>query len=471
MTYRPLSPVAISRLTELCAPERVITDPAALADYGHDESVETPHLPEALVRAASTEEVSAVLRLASEEHVPVTPRGLGTGLSGGAVPLRGGIVLSLELMKDTAVDTGNLMVETGPGSTTARVQQTCADSGLYYPVDPASLDDCSIGGNVAENAGGARAFKYGVTGDYLRGVEAVLASGEIIRYGGKLHKNVVGYDLNRLLIGSEGTLAVITGITLRLIPKPRYLVDLLIPFERMSQGLELVARLVHDQRLMPAVVEFIEHKGVCAANQVMKDALPFPDARVQVLVELDGNDRQRVMDDCVAVGELAMRLGAREPLVADNPTDQDRLWHARRELHNILKEVYAGLATEDIVVPLSEINTTIEKLELLEQKHGVPIVPWGHIGDGNIHVGMCREDKTGSRQQWLERKRAIVSDLADFVLSRGGQISAEHGIGSTKKWLMKRAVGPQELALMQSLKHALDPEGILNPGKILPDEQ
>ena len=193
-------------------------------------------MPEALVRAVSTEEVSAVLRLASEEHVPVTPRGLGTGLSGGAVPLHGGIVLSLELMKEIAVDAGNLMVETGPGNTTARVQQACADCGLYYPVDPASLDDCSIGGNVAENAGGARAFKYGVTGDYLRGVEAVLASGSIVQYGGKLHKNVVVDDLNRLLVGSEGTLAVITDITLRLIPKPRYLVDLLIPFRAHATG-------------------------------------------------------------------------------------------------------------------------------------------------------------------------------------------------------------------------------------------
>ena len=238
----------------------------------------------------------------------------------------------------------------------------------------------------------------------------------------------------------------------------------------MPQGLELVSKLVHDQRLMPAVVEFIEHKGVRAANQVMRGALPFPDARVQVLVELDGNDRQRVMDDCVAVGELAMSLGAREPLVADNPTDQDRLWHARRELHNILKEVYAGLATEDIVVPLSEINATVEKLEQLEQKHGVPIVPWDHIGDGNIHVGMCREAHV-SPAAWPERKRAIVSDLADFVLGRGGQISAEHGIGSTKKWLMKRATGPEELALMRSLKQALDPEGILNPGKILPETE
>jgi glycolate oxidase len=470
VTYRPLSPSTVGRLAELCAPERVTTDPALLVDYGHDESVETPRLPEALVKAVSPEEVAAVMRLASEERFPVTPRGLGTGLSGGAVPLFGGVVLSLELMTRIEVDPANLMVCAEPGITTAKLQQACADQGLYYPVDPASLEDCSIGGNVAENAGGARAFKYGVTGDYVRGLEAVLADGSALSYGGKLHKNVTGYDLNRLLVGSEGTFAIITGVTLRLVPKPRRLVDLLVPFDRMEQGLELVSRVVHDQRLMPAVVEFMEQKGIRACNQVLKSDLPFPGAQVHVLVELEGNDLNRVTEDCVQVGELAMRLGAHEPLVADNPTDQARLWRARRELHEVLKQVYAGLATEDIVVPLKHVGETVEWLSVLEKKHGVPIVPWGHIGDGNIHVGMCREACV-SLEDWPQRKRAVTSELADYVLTRGGQVSAEHGIGSTKKWLMKRAVGENELALMRRLKMALDPESILNPGKVLPEQE
>jgi glycolate oxidase len=469
MQYQRLSATAADELRRLTAVERVITDPSALADYGHDESVETPRLPEAAVRPATVEEVAAVVRLCAEERIPVTPRGLGTGLSGGAVPLHGGVVLSLELLRRLEVDPANLTLRTGPGNTTAQVQQAAAQLGLYYPVDPASLDDCSIGGNVAENAGGARAFKYGVTGDYVRGIEAVLADGSVVRWGGDLHKNVTGYDLNRLLIGSEGTLAVITGITLKLIPKPRCTVDLLVPFERMSQGLELVSRMVHDQRLVPAVVEFIERKGICAANQVLGSALPFPDAEVQVLIELDGNDRNHVLEDCVAVGELAMSLGAREPLVADNPTDQDRLWHARRELHEVLKKVYAGLSTEDIVVPLSRIPDVITALAELEQRHSVPIVPWGHIGDGNIHVGMCRTDGY-TNDGWKAKKMAIVDDLTGHVLKLGGQISAEHGIGTTKKRLMKRALGPAELNLMARLKKSLDPDNILNPGKILPDD-
>jgi len=468
LRYRKVNRKVLGRLVEIVGRAKVVTKPERLTDYSHDESTERPHQPEVLVRVESAEQVAAVLRLATEERIPVTPRGLGTGLSGGAVPLYGGILLSLELMNRVLeVDEANLMVVTQPGATTARVQQACAERGLYYPVDPASLEECSIGGNVAENAGGARAFKYGVTGDYLRGVEAVLADGTIVRYGGRLHKNVTGYDLNRLLVGSEGTFAVITEITFRLIPKPKLVWDILVPFERMSQGLELVTAVVHDQRLVPAVVEFVERKGIGACNRVLGSELPFADVAVQVLIELDGNDRERLADDCVAIGQLALGLGAREPLIADNLASQARLWTARRKLHDVLKQSYAGLATEDIVVPLSRIGDTVEWLAALEKRHKVPVVPWGHIGDGNIHVGFCREAGM-TETVWRQRRRRMVDELTDYVLGCGGQITAEHGIGSVKKRLMRKAVGPAELALMRRLKRTLDPENILNPGKVLP---
>lgn len=458
----------IRALTERTDAERVITDPERLSSYARDESSEEPHQPDVVVQPVSTDEVAAVVRLCAGAGVPVTPRGLGTGLTGGSVPLAGGVVLSLELMNRVlAVSAADMVVRTQPGVTTGRVAAACAEAGLYYPVDPASLDDCSIGGNVAENAGGARAFRYGVTGDWLRGVEAVLADGSVIRHGGSIHKNTVGYDLARLLVGSEGTIAVITELVLKVIPRPRRTVDLLVPFERMSQGLELVARVLADERITPACVEFIERKGIRACNQVLKSSLPFPDAEVQLLIELDGNELERVNADAVAIGELALKLGAREPLVAGDATDQARIWQARRELHNVLKAVWAGLATEDIVVPLSAIPDTVDYLERLEKKTGLPIVPWGHIGDGNIHVGFC-QDSSLDRAGFLAAKRAAVAELAEFILARGGQIAAEHGIGSTRKWLMPRAVGANELALMRRLKAALDPDNILNPGKILP---
>jgi len=459
--------VVLRRLGELCAPERVVTDPALLADYGHDESTEPHHLPDVLVKVTSTEETAAVVRLAAGEGIPVTPRGLGTGLAGGSIPVQGGILVSTELMNRVEeVDPDNLMTRTQPGVRTAALQQACLERGLYYPVDPASLDDCSIGGNVATNAGGARAFKYGVTGDYVRGIEAVMPDGSIIRYGGKLFKNVTGYDLNRLLIGSEGTLGIITGITFKLVPKPKYQVDVLVPFDRIEQGAELVLRLVRDDRLLPAVVEFIEQQGIAACNQVLGQCLPFADAAVQVLVEMEGNDRDAVLADCVRLGELAMRLGAREPLVADNPTDQQRLWTARRSLAKTLKQVYAEVVAEDIVVPLVELPGMVAFISELQRRHGTPVVPFGHVGDGNIHVDVCRA--TGNRAGWHRTCRQLVEELTDRVIAVGGQITAEHGIGSAKRWLMRKALGPAELGLMRRLKDALDPHGIMNPDKVLP---
>ena len=469
MVYRPLSQKAVSRLAELCALERVVTDPTLLTDYGHDESTDPVRLPEALVMVLSAEETAAVVRLAGTEQVPLTPRGLGTGLAGGSIPAKGGILVSTELMDQVLeVDAGNLMVRTQPGVRTAKLQQACAEHGLYYPVDPASLDDCSIGGNVATNAGGARAYKYGVTGDYVRGVEAVLADGSIIRYGGKLHKNVTGYDLNKLLVGSEGTLGIITEITFKLVPRPRHQVDVLVPFDRLEQGVELCLRVIRDSQLMPAVVEFTERGGIAACNQVLGNCLPFADAAVQVLIELEGNDRQQVLSECVVLGETAMELGAREPLVADNATDQERLWTARRSIAKTLKQVYPQVTAEDVVVPLSELPATVELVARLQEKHGIPIVPFGHIGDGNIHVDICRTITDDG--EWQRVRSAVIDELVDFVLARGGQITAEHGVGSAKRHLMKRALGPAELRVMRQLKQALDPGSILNPGKILPDD-
>ncbi len=469
MEFNPLSASALRRLGELCAPEHVITNPALLTDYGHDESTEPARLPEALVKVRSTEETAAVVRLARAEQVPLTPRGLGTGLAGGSIPAEGGILISTELMdRVIEVDVGNLMVRTRPGVRTARLQQACADHGLYYPVDPASLDDCSIGGNVATNAGGARAYKYGVTGDYVRGVEAVLADGSVIRYGGKLHKNVTGYDLNKLLVGSEGTLGIITEITFKLVPRPRYQVDVLVPFDRLEQGVDLCLRVIRDSRLMPAVVEFIERGGIAACNKVLGTCLPFADAAVQVLIELEGNDREQVLSECVLLGETAMALGAREPLVADNATDQERLWTARRSIAKTLKQVYQQVTAEDVVVPLSELPATVELVARLQEKYGLPIVPFGHIGDGNIHVDICRTMTDDG--EWQRTRSAVIDELVDFVLARGGQITAEHGVGSARRHLMKRALGAAELGVMRRLKQALDPENILNPGKILPDD-
>ncbi|MFO7639455.1 MAG: FAD-linked oxidase C-terminal domain-containing protein [bacterium] len=455
------------KLTELTAPERVIAEPERLACYARDESPGPSLPPDVAVLARDPEEIAGVLILARAERVPVTPRGLGTGLAGGSIAVQGGILLSTELMNEPpGVDPGNLVLMTRPGVTTDRVSKAAAAHGLYYPVDPASLEDCSIGGNIATNAGGARAFKHGVTAQYVRGLEAVTADGRIIHYGGRIHKNVTGYDLCAALVGSEGTLAVITEATLKLIPEPRYRVALLIPFERIGQGVELVLNVVRDARLLPAVVEFIERGGIRACNEVLGSDLPFPDAEVQVLIELEGNDRDKLLEDVVRLGEMAMELGASEPLVADNPTDQARIWRARRELAKTLKKVYPEVAAEDIVVPIAELPATVEFIAGLARRYAVTVIPFGHIGDGNIHVDICRE---GDRDDWLRARRALTEELMEFILGRGGQVSAEHGIGMEKRHWMTRAIGPAELEIMRALKRAWDPDGLLNPGKVLPD--
>jgi len=420
-----------------------------------------------VVLPRNAEEIARVLKLAHSEQIPLTPRGLGTGLAGGSIPLYGGILLSLELMNNIIeIDYRNLMVRTQPGINTGRLQKTCLENRLYYPVDPASLDDCSIGGNVATNAGGARAFKYGVTGDYVTGIQAVLADGSIINYGGKLRKNATGYDLNKIIIGSEGTLAVITEITLRLVPKPRYQIDLLIPFPALENGVELVLQLVQDKRILPAVIEFMEQKGTTVCAQAGGENLPLPDAAVQILVELEGNDRNAVLEDAFQLGEMATRLGAWEPLIAEDEATQSRLWAFRRSIAKTLKKIYPEVVAEDIVVPLSQLPLTVEFINRLGKELNLLIIPFGHIGDGNIHTDFCRTDEDQS--EWRKRIEVAIDRLIDFVVQVGGQISAEHGIGALKKHLLKKGLTPAEINLMRKLKKALDPENILNPGKILP---
>lgn len=459
----------IRRLKEICPGFRVITEVEGLLNYSHDEGPHPSCLPAAVVKPVASEEIVQIIELARNERIPVTPRGLGTGLVGGSVPVEGGIVISMELMNQILeIDTTNMMVRTQPGTITAQIQKSCADFGLYYPVDPASLEDCSIGGNVATNAGGARAFKYGVTGDYVTGIQAVMADGSTINYGGKVRKNATGYDLNRLLIGSEGTLGIITEIIFRLVPKPKYQVDLLIPFRTMVQGVELVLKLVQEKRLLPAVVEFFEQKGSRACGQMLGENLPFPDAGIQVLVEIEGNNREEVSADAIRLGEMAMAMGAEEPLIAEDAANQARLWAARRSLAKVLKQLYYEVVAQDIVVPPARLPETMEFINGLEERYELLIVPFGHIGDGNIHVDFCRTTK--DRERWEKRSQRAIDALIEFVVKIGGQITAEHGIGALRKRLIKRGLGDGEIRLMRRLKTALDPDNLLNPGKVIPED-
>ncbi|MDP2807989.1 MAG: FAD-linked oxidase C-terminal domain-containing protein [bacterium] len=464
MQYKLLDIEIIKTLESIVGPKNLLTLDEGKEPYSHDETLHHKFMPAAVAKPGNTFEVSAIMKLASFEKIPVTPRGAGTGLSGGALPVCGGIVLSLErLNRILEIDQENLMAVTQPAVITQALQNAVEEKGLFYPPDPASLESCSIGGNIAENAGGPRAFKYGVTRHYLCGLEVVWPSGEISRLGGKTIKNVSGYDLMHLICGSEGTLAVITEITLRLISKPKLQTDLLIPFPSIALASRAVAEIVR-QRIVPATMEFMEKKAVWAAEVFLEKRAPFREAEAHLLVQLDGNKPEELREQYERIGGIVSKHEALDVLVAEDRPSQDRLWEMRRALSEALTQKSPVREREDVVVPKAKIPELFERLEGLSQKHKVEIVSFGHIGDGNVHVNILKQN-TGD-DVWNLALPRLLDELFKIVVSLGGAISGEHGIGYVKKEFLPLAVDAPALAMMKAVKRAIDPENILNPEKI-----
>ena len=454
-------------LTRLFGKDRVLLDPDLLEMYTHDEVPGLRAQPEVVVRATTVEQISKLMKFANEKRIPITPRGAGDGLSGGAVPVCGGIVLSLEKMdRILEIDKKNLMITVEPGVITGKIHEAVEREGLFYPPDPASSDSCSIGGNVAECAGGPRAVKYGVTKDYVCGLEAVLPSGEIIRLGGKLVKNVTGYDLIQLLIGSEGTLAIITKIILRLIPLPRVTIDLLVAFNEFQAAADTVSAII-ERQILPTSIEFMEQDSLLACEKHLKKELPLREAAAFLLIKLDGNRKENVEALCETVGEVCFEHGAIDVLVADDRPTQERLWEARRVIIEALKERSPVNHMEDIVVPRARISDFLREIAKLQEKYEYPIICFGHSGDGNVHVNVLKEDRP--QDKWKETIPKISGEIFDIALALGGQITGEHGIGATRRKYLEKAVGPKTLKLFRGIKHLFDPNNILNPGKILPE--
>ncbi|NLO90904.1 MAG: FAD-binding protein [Elusimicrobia bacterium] len=454
-------------LAAIAGAANVIATPQGMENYSHDETSGLCAMPAVVVRPGSTAEVSAVLKLASSRSVPVTPRGAGTGLSGGAVPARGGIVLSMERFdKILEIDADNLMAVVQPGVITGVVQKAAEEKGLFYPPDPASLDSCFIGGNVAENSGGPRAFKYGVTRKYLCGIEVVWADGRISRLGGKTIKNVAGYDLLGLVCGSEGTLGVVTEITLNLIPRPPEQADLLIPFPSIRKAVEAATAIIRA-RIVPATMEFMERRAVDLTAEMLEKEAPFSGAEAHLLVQLDGPDKEQVQRQYEKIGEIALEYGAEDVLVAEDKASSDRVWEFRRAIADALTHKSKTVKKEDIVVPRAKIPEMFDFLRSVEEKHGVYMVSFGHIGDGNIHVNLLKMDMPD--QDWEAKAELALSEIYMQSVKMGGTITGEHGVGLMKKPHLPAALDPAALDMMKRVKKALDPQGILNPGKIFPD--
>jgi len=419
------------------------------------------------VRVTSAEQVSRILRLANEANFPVTPRGAGQGLSGGAVPVFGGVVMTLEKMKGILeIDQDNLMATVEPGVITGDLHREVEALGLFYPPDPASLDSCSIGGNIAENAGGPRAIKYGITRDYVCGLEAVLPSGEIVTMGGKLVKDVTGYDLMQLLIGSEGTLAVITKVILRLLPLPSERVDLLVPFDDFHAASRSVSEVIKN-RIVPTAMEFMGKDSILAAEALTEKEMPFHDAEAHLLVTVDGNDKAAVEAEYERIGEICLEQGARDVLVADNPRLRDKLWEARRLIIEALQHLSPEgiMDTQDLVVPRAKIAELLSRIKEIAGRHSLKIVCFGHAGDGNVHVNVIKDVPD---EEWRAKKGPVAEEMYEAALSLQGSITGEHGIGLTRKQYLPMAVDEHRIGIMRRIKEVFDPKCILNPGKILP---
>ena len=450
-------------LTAVVGADHVRTDAASLEAYGVD-ALGQGHPPDLVVLPANTAEVAAIARFCNERRMPLVVRGAGTGFTGGAVPTRGGLVMSMERMnRILEIDETNLLAIVEPNVITADLQRAVEKVGLFYPPDPASLEMSSIGGNVAECAGGPRAFKYGTTKRYVLALEAVLPTGEIVETGSKAVKNVVGYDLTQLLVGSEGTLAIITKVTLRLIPKPPARATLLALFADIRAAVDAVSALI-QRRVVPAALELIDADSLSAIRDHLQQEVVPPGTGAVLIVESDG--MQAAVDEEIdRVAEACRDAGAMRVSLAANDEDRDRLWNVRRLLSGALKATGLLKINHDVVVPRGRVPELFAVIEELRKAHRLRIAAFGHAGDGNIHVNLMVD-----RRDAQQRARAKEAERALFeqVVALEGSISGEHGIGFAKAQYIGLELSPEEIALMKRVKDAFDPNGILNPGKIFP---
>ncbi len=450
----------VDKLSELL-PGKISTEPEDLVCYGFDAS----GLEASAVAVAWPQDVPDVVKImnfALANSIPVIPRGAGTGMTGGAIPSKGAIILSIEKMNRILdIDKENLNALVEPGVINGRFQRELERYNLFYPPDPASMNFCTIGGNVAENAGGPRALKYGVTRDYVMGLEAVLPNGKVINTGARTAKGVVGYDLTRLLVGSEGTLAVITKIRLKILPMPEDVVTLLVLFKDIEQSGNAVKQ-IFAKGIIPRTLEFMDGEAIKAVEGYKPVGLP-KGAEAILLIELDGYPAV-ITTVAEKISALCTALDG-EVIMAEDESAREKLWEARRAISPALYHLKPTKINEDIVVPRSRIPDMLKILKRLSQETGITIVNFGHAGDGNIHVNLMVD--RNDREEY-ENAQKLVREIFRTTLELGGTISGEHGVGLTKANYISMEIPPAELELMKKIKNVFDPMNILNPGKIFP---
>ena len=462
MSLQSASPI-VSILRDIVGTEHVRSDDVSLQAYGVD-ALGKGHPPDIVVIPASTAEVAAIARLCNAERVPLVVRGAGTGFTGGAVPTCGGVLLSMERFnRILEIDELNLLAVVEPNVINADLQRAVEKVGLFYPPDPASLNQSSIGGNVAECAGGPRAFKYGTTKRYVLALEAVLPTGDVIETGSKAVKNVVGYDLTQLLVGSEGTLAIITKITLRLVPKPRANATMLATFDGIRGAVDAVSELIR-RRVVPAALELIDGDSLAAIEQNLGGALVPPGTVAALIVEVDGTERG-VEEDLDAVVDACRSVGAKDISRARNEAERDTIWSLRRQTSVALKATGLVKINHDVVVPRGRVPELFDVIAELKRTYSLRVAAFGHAGDGNIHVNLLlRPGDAGEAGRAKQAERFLFTRVVELE----GSISGEHGIGFAKAPYLSIELSAEEIALMKRVKAAFDPNGILNPNKIFP---
>jgi glycolate oxidase len=458
-------PADVAALRAALGADSVVTEPERLARFERDETETLRFAADVAVLPRSVAEVQAVLRVASAARLPVVPRGAGTGLSGGALPVHGGVVLSLErLDRVRALDGRDLVAEVEAGVTTAELQRRAEEVGLFYPPDPASKDSCLIGGNIAEDSAGPRSCKYGSTRRWVLGLEVVLADGTVLSTGSRCRKDATGYDLTQLLVGSEGTLAVITAATLRLTARPRAALTALLPFGDLLAAATAVERLF-AAGIDPAACELLERAAVAAVARLEPLPSALAAADVLLLVELDGDEPESLLARAERLARLAAELGAGETIVADDTAGQRRLWQVRRKVGEAVKAI-SPYRECDTIVPRSRLAELVAAARECAARHGLAAIVYGHAGDGNLHVNLLRGDL--DEATWSARRDAAEDELFRRVVELGGRITGEHGIGWVQRRHLPLAFSPAGLELLRGIKRLFDPLGILNPGKILP---
>ncbi|MBP3645232.1 MAG: FAD-binding protein [Clostridia bacterium] len=446
-------------------PGRVFSGEDISTDYDHDEMTEYGHyMPEAVLQALSTEDVSAILRYCSEHMIPVTPRGSGTGLCGGCVAIHGGIVLSTEKMKRVLeIDKKNMTATVEPGVLLMEFPKALEGTGLFYPPDPGEKT-ATMGGNAMTNAGGMRAVRYGVTRDYVLGMEIVLADGSVTYLGGKNVKTSSGYSLLDLMIGSEGTLGFLTKLTVKLIPEPKVNLSLLMPFDDLDACIGAVPAVL-GCGCEPTAVEFMEREVIACAETYLGKQFPDTSADAYLLVRLDGPSIEALKPAMDTLTDLALSIGAKDVLLADTDERKESIWNARGAFLEAIKGSTSAMDECDVVVPRDMIPAFVRKSVEIGKRIGVRICSFGHAGDGNLHIYACRDDM--EEAVWKSACHQVMDELYDAARDMGGEVSGEHGIGHAKRQYLFDSMGDVQINLMRGIKKAFDPKGILNPGKVI----